>query len=390
MDGSERAETLEELIFKYFRQGYKNLDMLEILNIKHKMPLSLSTLKRLLKGMGLRRRGPEDQPALIKTAIEEELLTSGSLLGYRKIWRTLQQKGYVVKRNTVMEMVRDVDPQGVQERKRHRLRRRYFAPGPDFVWHLDGYDKLKPFGFSIHGCIDGFSRRILWLEVGTTNKNPEIVAGFYLNALRSCNGIPMIVRTDDGTENSIIEPIQMSLRSRHDDEYSGEESFKVGRSTANQRIEAFWSQLIKDRVGWWRNFFKDLSDQGHFDDTDPVQVDCIRFCFMDLIRNDLTQFTESWNSHIISSSKDKSLPRGRPDVMYHLPHLYNTQSFLQDVDQDEVDEYFDASSMLERDYSSEFEEFANTLMFLDGVDKENDAQGRFKLYYWLLEHIEQY
>ena len=150
----------------------------------------------------------------------------------------------------------------MQERKRHRLRRRrYFAPGPDFVWHLDGYDKLKPFGFSIHCCIDGFSRRILWLEVGTTNKNPEIVAGFYLNALRSCNGIPMIVRSDDGTENSIIEPIQMSLRSQHDDEYSGEESFKVGRSTANQRIEAFWSQLIKDRVGWWRKFFKDLSDQ---------------------------------------------------------------------------------------------------------------------------------
>ena len=191
MDGSDRAETLEELISKYLRQGYKNLEMLEIFHIKHKMPFSRSTLKRLLKGMGLRRRGQADQPAVIKTAIEEELLTSGSLLGNRKIWRTLQQKGYVMNRNTVMEMVRDIDPQGVQERKRRRLRRRYFAPGPDFVWHLDGYDKLKPFGFSIYGCIDGLSPRILWLEVGTTNKNPEQVAGFYLNALRSCNGIPM-------------------------------------------------------------------------------------------------------------------------------------------------------------------------------------------------------
>lgn len=27
--------------------------------------------------------------------------------------------------------------------------------GPDFVWHLDGYDKLKPYGFAIHGYIDG-------------------------------------------------------------------------------------------------------------------------------------------------------------------------------------------------------------------------------------------
>ena len=27
--------------------------------------------------------------------------------------------------------------------------------GPDFVWHIDGYDKLKPYGFPIHFCIDG-------------------------------------------------------------------------------------------------------------------------------------------------------------------------------------------------------------------------------------------
>ena len=28
--------------------------------------------------------------------------------------------------------------------------------GPDFVWHLDGYDKLKPYGFAIHAAIDGW------------------------------------------------------------------------------------------------------------------------------------------------------------------------------------------------------------------------------------------
>ena len=24
------------------------------------------------------------------------------------------------------------------------------------LWHLDGYDKLKPYGFAIHGYIDGY------------------------------------------------------------------------------------------------------------------------------------------------------------------------------------------------------------------------------------------
>ena len=25
------------------------------------------------------------------------------------------------------------------------------------MWHLDGYDKLKPFGFAVHACIDGLT-----------------------------------------------------------------------------------------------------------------------------------------------------------------------------------------------------------------------------------------
>ena len=50
------------------------------------------------------------------------------------------------------------NPDSVKLRKRRRLHgRRYVADGSNFVWHLDGHDKLKPFGFSIYGCIDGFS-----------------------------------------------------------------------------------------------------------------------------------------------------------------------------------------------------------------------------------------
>jgi hypothetical protein len=49
-------------------------------------------------------------------------------------------------------------------RKQHKLKRRvYQNPGPNAVWHADGYDKLKPYDFAIHGCIDGWSRKVLWL-----------------------------------------------------------------------------------------------------------------------------------------------------------------------------------------------------------------------------------
>ena len=62
----------------------------------------------------------------------------------------------------IVEMLlREIDPGGVSER-RNRLRTIYHNPVPNYAWHSDSYDKLKPFGFPIHGCIDGWSENIIW------------------------------------------------------------------------------------------------------------------------------------------------------------------------------------------------------------------------------------
>ena len=92
-----------------------------------------------------------------------------------------------------MKLLRELDPEGVESRKRKRLRRRiYHARGPNFVWHIDGYDKLKPCGFCVHGAIDGISRRLIWLEVGPTNNNPEVITKFYLDAVKQVGGLPSV------------------------------------------------------------------------------------------------------------------------------------------------------------------------------------------------------
>ena len=68
---------------------------------------------------------------------------------------------------------------------KHRLQRRqYKTKGPNYIWHIDGYDKLKPFGFCIHRAICGYSRRILWLEIGPSNNNPKIITQYFLNYVR--------------------------------------------------------------------------------------------------------------------------------------------------------------------------------------------------------------
>lgn len=35
-----------------------------------------------------------------------------------------------------------------------------FVQGSNFIWHADGYDKLKSYGFAIHGCIDGYMKTV--------------------------------------------------------------------------------------------------------------------------------------------------------------------------------------------------------------------------------------
>ena len=95
---------------------------------------------------------------------------------------------FPVDRETVRLALKVMDPDGVAGRKKHRLKRRkYFSPststsyllvngpnsipavkdrqiyegiyflfqGPNFLWHINGYDKLKAYGFAIHGWIDG-------------------------------------------------------------------------------------------------------------------------------------------------------------------------------------------------------------------------------------------
>ena len=180
----EREET--ELIRKYFQQGFTYLEILKFLKL-HGLELSLSTLKRRLCCLGLRRRLPQHEQiseAEIQHIIEHVLAGSKCNIGYGKMWRHVNSTYGISVQREVQKCLKKLDRQGVNSRRKRRLpRRAYSCRGPNHIWHIDGHDKLKRFGFSIHGCIDGFSRRLIWLEVGATNKNPETIAKYYLDAI---------------------------------------------------------------------------------------------------------------------------------------------------------------------------------------------------------------
>ena len=85
------------------------------------------------------------------------------------------------------------------------------------MWDIGGFDKLKKFGFAIQGCVDGFSRKLLWLKTSTTNNNPEVSAYYYLKCEQDLNCVPSVVRSDSGTENTIVEILQQGLGNYHAD-----------------------------------------------------------------------------------------------------------------------------------------------------------------------------
>ena len=198
-----------------------------------------------MRHLGLGRRN-HSNPQIICEAIEEELHGSGSMLGYRQMTRRLLHKyGVSTAKETVRQLLKIMDTQGaVESRSKHRLRKRqYKTVGPNHLWHIDGYDKLKPFRFCIHGSIDGYSRRIMWLEVGPTNNDPFVIAQYYLDCVRQTGGIPKIIRADYGTENVNVALLQRFF-------HNEEQSFLYGKSSSNQRIEAWWGVLRRGCMDW--------------------------------------------------------------------------------------------------------------------------------------------
>ena len=341
----------KKVIEYYFRRGFKYKTILDFLSEHHDINICMQTLKSRLKKYGLSRRSSSYNMEEVRQELIKELDGPACMGGYRSMWHSLQMKGFQVPRHVVETLMRELDPTGCELRKARRLKRIYTSAGPNYCWHLDGYDKLKPFGFPIHGCIDGWSRKIMWLKVARSNNNPEIPATFFIECVREFSGCPVKVRSDCGTENGTIAAIQCEFRDTAD-------AHVFGKSTANQRIEGWWSYLRRNRTNWWINYFKDLVEKDIYHPGDELEDEALWYCFSQLLQNDLDVVKEHWNTHRIRQSRHETIP-GRPDELYFFPQnhggnanllsevpgeklQYVTDNVLTSPDEDNISqEYFD-------------------------------------------------
>jgi len=261
------------LIFLYYSVGMSYGEILLTLAHKHNVVISERHLKRILRQAGVGRCKYSDLVVTVRY-IQSEIEGAGALHGYRMMHSKCIQHGLQVRKEDVRLILRELDPRGVDDRMRRRLvRRSYHAVGPNAVWHIDGYDKIKPFGMCINGCIDGFSRKVIWLNVYFTNNDPKVIGGYYLEAVKECNGCPRRVRGDFGTENTYVRDFQALLR-----HCAVADAYVEGASTLNQRIESWWAFLYRQCMHYWIDYFRRLQYNGAFVG-DFVDKGVLQFCF---------------------------------------------------------------------------------------------------------------
>ena len=302
-------------------------EMCNIINNHHKIPITVRKVKYICNKQKLQRTTVDNN--LLKECILNEIQTSRSCVGYRQMSEIISLKyGINVSREKVRLALKALDPEGVAERGRTVIKRRiYETKGPHEVYHIDGNDKLKMWGFYIHGAVDGFSRKILWLKIATTNKDPLVIANFYLNCVKSYMIAPRLLRMDKGTENIYLEDLQVLFT-------DNVESFRYGASVRNQRIEAFWARLKKFCLSWWKRFFQQMFHDGIYRADLETHKETLIFCFLPVVQKELNEVVQTWNARNVRQSS--SAPGGKPEILFNLPETIGFSKQGSQVDADTI------------------------------------------------------
>ena len=153
-------------------------------------------------------------------------------------------------------------------------------------------------GISTHGCIDGHSRLITYLQADCNNRATTVLKLL----IEACQkyGTPSRIRSDKGGENVMV-ALFINLingENRH--------SHITGRSVHNQRIERLWKDVFNQVIEKYYNLFYNLEDRGVLAVESNIHVAVLQMLSLPTINEELKQFQQAWNQHKISTANNLS------------------------------------------------------------------------------------
>ena len=105
-----------------------------------------------------------------------------------------------------------------------------------------------------------------------------------------------------------------------------------------------------------------MQDTSSFDVTNHVYVECLRYCFTEVIQTELDRINQHWNLHEIRSQRHSDIPAGKHGLLYYVPEVFGGRDNGHHVDLDNLEICLDLYSSPEKMYSEDIEELAHCLL----------------------------
>ena len=241
----------------------------------------------------------EISDADIDKIIKEYISRHGPTTGEPILSGYFRSKGLVIQRRRIRSSLNRVDPKNTALRWGALVTRRsYYVPWPNSLWHIDGHHSLIRWKLVVHGCIDGKSRKIMFLRCDNNNR-AETVLNLFQNAITENHNLwPSRVRVDYGVENVLVCD---AIVEKHGE---GRGSFIAGSSTRNQRIERLWRDVFRCvLVAFYYSFYAlEQCDLLHCDD--DVELYALHYVFLQRINFALNEFNDAYNYHRLSTERN--------------------------------------------------------------------------------------